>query len=238
MILGCGRSGTSILGELFDGLGQYVYESEPPFDEVMTANFSQPRAFKVPRESAQYPPPAGLSFPIAAFQERAPHAVFLWIVRHPLDAIASLRVGIADDWGHHPRPPDWRGWLERPLLERCAHNWSFLNTAGFGQVAAVAKVVRFEDMIADPHRFAVGICGFVDMSATANGAHVSEWAARVQDTNNAAFIEAKTSRRRSRPDHTKRVGRWRENLSRAEAEGVWPLVAGAARRFGYTPAGP
>jgi hypothetical protein len=233
MVLGCGRSGTSILGEFFDGLDRYAYQSEPPFAEVLSADFSTPRAFKVPHQSAEHPSPAGLSFPLDTFLARAPDTRFLWIVRHPLDAISSLRVGIANSWGHHPRPPDWRDWLDRPLVEQCARHWAFLNTTGFAHVEAIAEVIRFEAMIADPLAVAAQVCRTVGADPAASADHIARWAARVQDTNNAAFVEAMTSRPYSRPDHATRVGRWRENLSMSEARSVWPIVAGAAKRFGY-----
>jgi len=67
--------------------------------------------------------------------------------RHPLDTIASLRVGIAKNWGHHPKPPDWRDWLARPLVERCAHHWAYLNTVGYEAVRHLATVTRFSCMV-------------------------------------------------------------------------------------------
>lgn len=98
-------------------------------------------------------------------------------MRHPLDAVCSLRVGICGGCDHHPRPLDWEDWLGRSLVERCAHHWAVINGDG--------------------------------------------------------FVEAETSRRHSRPDHSRRVGRWRENLSADEVDAVWPIVADAAATFGY-----
>jgi hypothetical protein len=233
MVLGCGRSGTSIFGELFDGLADYSYASEPPFDNVIAADFSRPHAFKVPRESDRYLARPGLSFPLEILLAKAPDIKLFWIVRHPLDAICSLRIGIAKDWGHHPRPPDWREWLSRPLLGQCAHHWAFLNSAGYAQVAHVAHIVHFEAMIADPKAFAQGVCDILVVAHDTNAAHLGRWAARVQNTNNSAFIEAQTSRPYSRPDHEMRVGRWRENLSPAEVAQILPIVETAAARFGY-----
>lgn len=234
MILGCGRSGTSIFGELFDGLPGYAYRSEPPFSEVVASDFSRPTAFKVPRESEGWPAPPGLSFPIEDYLSKAGDVKVFWIVRHPLDAICSLRVGIDRNWGHHPRPPDWTAWLGRPLLERCAHHWNFLNTAGFNQVQERAVVVTFERMIAEPLAFAREVCELVRLPAIQADDHLRTWAARVQDTNNGAFVEARTSRNYSRPDHERRVGRWRENLTSEAAAPLWPLVELGASRFGYT----
>jgi len=233
MILGCGRNGTSIFGELFEGLANYSYVSEPPFADVLATDFSEPWAFKVPHESAGFPALPGLSFPLEQMLIAAPAVRFFWIVRHPLDAISSLRIGIAQNWGHHPRPPDWHDWLDRPLVEQCAHHWAFLNRAGFTQVAAVAEVVHFEAMIRDPLAFARSVCARIGVDGDAHDATLQRWAARVQDSNNAAFIEAKTSRGYSRNDHKVRLGRWRENLSEEEIDRIWPIVAAPAERFGY-----
>ncbi len=234
MILGCGRSGTSIFGELFEHLEDYAYRSEPPFAEVMTADYAVPQAFKVPHQSDGFAPDPGLSFPLSELCSRVPEMKFFWIVRHPLDAICSLRVGIAKDWGHHPKPPDWRDWTDRSLISRCAHHWAYLNSQGYAQVAHLATVVRFEDMIGDPARFAQNICHALGFNDSKRDASLAGWAQRVQNTNNARFVEARTSRPYSRADHSVRVERWRESLSRAEVAEALPIVSRAAASFGYT----
>jgi hypothetical protein len=161
-----------------------------------------------------------------------PREIF-WIVRHPLDAICSLRVGIAQDWGHHPRPPDWESWLSAPLLQRCAHHWVHINSHGYEQVRDRARLHRFEHMIGDPLGFAQDICGQVGLDPAACEAALHTWARRVQDENNDDFEEAECSKPYSRPDHKTKVGRWRENLSPAEVAELVPVVAETAARFGY-----
>jgi hypothetical protein len=235
MILGCGRSGTSIFGELFEQIPLYEYRSEPPFEDVMAADYDRPQAFKVPRDSDRFGrPQPGLSFPLDAMRGLRPDMRFFWIVRHPLDAISSLRIGIAQNWGHHPRPPDWQDWLGRPLVEQCAHHWAFLNTAGYRQVKGVARVVKFEDMIGDPRGFAASICRSLGLDPADFEGDLAAWSDRVQDSNNEKFVEAETSRGYSRPDHSRRVGRWRENLSAEDVDRAWPIVAEAAAQFDYT----
>lgn len=231
MILGCGRSGTSIFGELFEQLGPYTYLSEPPFSDIMASDYAGPMAFKVPRASADFPPAPGLSIPIDILLRKMPDTKLFWIVRHPLDAICSLRVGIANSWGHHPRPCDWKKWLKRPLLDQCAHHWDCINSYGFKQVENRAILVRFEEMIADPACFAQTVCHKIGIPS--GEVAVSKWADRVQDSNNSRFVEAMTSRSYSRPDHAVRVGRWRENLTKGESEKLWPMVSETAERFGY-----
>lgn len=233
MILGCGRSGTSIFGELFDGLDRYIYQSEPAFEAVLAADYSTPQAFKVPRESDLHPARPGLSFPLDRFLEAAPRARLFWIVRNPLDAVCSLRVGIAKQWGHHPRPPDWRDWLAEPLIARCAHHWEFLNRAGYAQVEQYATLVRFENMIADPVQFSAAICRTLGVDSDVNAPHLARWAKRVQNSNNKDFVEARTSRSYSRPDHKVRVDRRRQNLTDEEAADIWDIVGATALTLGY-----
>ncbi|MGI9431630.1 MAG: hypothetical protein ACR2PQ_05420 [Myxococcota bacterium] len=234
LILGCGRSGTSIFGELFEQLEGYSYLSEPPFAEIAGLDLAAPVAIKVPTESAGHPASPGLSFPLDTMLSWLPEPRRIyWQVRHPLDAIASLRVGITDGWGHHPRPPDWRSWLDRPVIERCAHHWSHLNEVGYDSVRNLVRICRFEDLLEDPAAFAAQICEDVGADPATNTAGTSRWATRVQDTNNEKFVEARTSRRYSRPDHTRKVGRWRENLTPDELRLVLPIVRPAAERFGY-----
>lgn len=233
MILGCGRSGTSIFGELFNYIGNYVYQSEPPFDMVIGADYSRLQAFKVPRESEFYNPDSGLSFPLSKLQQRVPNMKYYWIVRHPLDAICSLRVGISNNWGHHPRPLDWKEWLSRPIVEQCAHHWTYINSVGFNKVSDIVTVVHFETMIDDPKGFALSVCKSLRLDPVHQFAGINAWSKRVQNTNNAEFSESETSKGYSRNDHSVRVGRWRENMTEAEITKVLPLIKDAGNMFGY-----
>ena len=234
IILGCGRSGTSIFGELFEHLPGYTYYSAPPFAQVVRFDYRQPVAIKVPKESAGFISSPGLSFPLATLLNTVPPPrTIYWQLRHPLDTICSLRVGISQQWGHHPRPPDWQQWLTRPLLERCAHHWNHINSVGFESVSSLVSITRFEAMIADPRAFALRICRDIDFDSKSNRAAVDAWADRVQNTDNRQFSEAKTSRAYARADHTVRVGRWKENLSNREAAQIIPLVNTTAQRLGY-----
>lgn len=88
-------------------------------------------------------------------------------------------------------------------------------------------------MLADSAAFAARVCTDVGADAAGNGAGLEAWASRVQDTNNEKFVEARTSRVYSRPDHTRRLGRWRENLTPDELNSVLPIVREAAAGFDY-----
>ncbi len=234
VVLGCGRSGTSIFGELFRHIPGYSYISEPPFGDLAGYDYSAPIAIKIPRPAAGQPVSPGLPFRVDALLAAVPEPRrIFWLVRHPLDAICSLRVGIAKNWGHHPRPPDWRSWLAEPLLRQCAHHWLRINTAGFASINQLATVVRFEDMIRDPLETARRAADSVGIDPGAGDEQLRDWTKRVQNENNEDFDEAEPSRSYSRPDHETCIDRWRENLTAAEAAELIPLVGETAARFGY-----
>lgn len=233
LILGCGRSGTSIFGELFQGLGSYEYHSEPDFADMLTA-FGPSKAVKVPTESDDYPADAGLSFPLDTLLDKQPSVKIFWIVRHPFDAISSLRIGIGKGWSHHPRPSDWENWLGRSVVEQCAHHWSYINKYGYEAVRHRATVVRFEQLIASPISFAKNICSNINLNTEHHIETLHTWANRVQNTNNKQFVEAVTSRPHSRPDHKVRVDRWRENLNSSEIHIIAKIVEQANAPFNYS----
>ncbi len=234
LVLGCGRSGTSIFGEFFDMLSEYQYYSEPHFDHLVRLDYSSPIALKVPRESENFSSTPGLSFPLDELLKLGMgNWQIFWIVRHPLDTISSLKVGIKQNWGHHPRPHDWREWLEKPLEERCAHHWNYINSRGYDSVRELAVTVKFEDMIEDPDGFSKVVCEKANIDMDKHRETIQKWTDRVQNTNNDKFVEAQTSREYSRNDHSVRVGRWKENLSKKDLKAILPIIRDSMLSFGY-----
>ena len=233
-ILGCGRSGTSIFGEFFDHLPHYTYYSEPRFSALETIDYSTPVAIKVPVQDDENDFFDGLSFDLKKFYQLFPenHLLF-WQVRHPLDAISSLRVGIANNWGHHPRPGDWKARMSRPLLEKSAYHWNFINTNGYEQVMDRVIINTFEDMIYDPLATAKSVCKLANIDFQQYKAPVMQWANRIQDENNERFVEAECSKPYSRKDHAKKVGRWKENLSEADVASILTFIGQGAKNFNY-----
>lgn len=234
VILGCGRSGTSIFGEFFQHLSPYTYFSEPPYEDLKEYDYAQPIAIKVPRESKGFLPTNGLSFPLEDLLATIPKPLTIfWQVRHPLDTICSLKVGIANNWGHHPRPTDWQDWLNQPLLIQCAHHWNYINTIGYEKVANLVTISKFEDAVLNPKVFATNICELINIDTQTEAQNIHNWCDRVQNTNNEKFVEAMTSRAYSTKDHQVKVGRWKENMSAEEVNLVWPIVKETAMSFGY-----
>jgi len=234
LILGCGRSGTSIFGEFFDQLPMYQYLSEPDFDELSALDQSQPIAVKVPRRSQFHEPDKGLSISVEKLFELFPNNLQIyWQLRHPLDTIASLKVGISKNWGHHPRPHDWEAWMNESLIKKCAYHWFYINRFGYEHIKELAKVKRFEDMLADPLTFALQICEETGVDIKSADTEIKAWANRVQNKNNDKFVEAVTSQAYSTKDHSVRVNRWKENLSEEDVELCRPFIQELAAQFSY-----
>jgi len=211
LILGCGRSGTSIFGEFFQDLSTYTYYSEPPYADLKTYDYAKPIAIKVPTESNGYTPTTGLSFPLTDLLSTIPKPLkIFWQVRHPLDAICSLKVGI-----------------------QCAHHWNYLNTIGYEKVANIASISTFESLILDTEKFAQDVCQLINIDPDRVEKAINNWCNRVQNTNNKKFVEAMTSRAYSTNDHTVKVGRWKENMTEEERAVVLPIIQETAKKFGY-----
>jgi hypothetical protein len=237
IILGCGRSGSSIFGELFERLPGYRYYFEPHFEawpEMDFARFSI--AIKIPKAMGM-PTTPGLPFDLDALLARVPkpRAVF-WQVRHPLDSVCSLRPGIEANWAHNPRPPEWQALLTRPWYERCARHWAYINSAGYDAVRRLpdfALVNRYEDMVKDPEKTARNVCAQLQLSGTEVEHAAAEWAKHISNRKAADSYEAKGQGHWSRTDHTVRIERWKQNLTAYEVKQVLSMVSKTATTFGY-----
>jgi len=237
VILGCGRSGTSIFGELFEHLTPYRdrYHFEPHFDEVRALDFSSgPVAIKVPKLQPGHAMTPGLPFVLEELLELVPQPrVIFWQVRHPLDAVCSLRPGIMAGWKHNPKPADWVAWMGQPVILQCARHWQNINETGNLAVRDIATVTRYEDLVSDPRGFAEAVCRAIDLDAMAHAAEIEAWVATVGNTKSGSSYEAKRQVHWSRQDHTTRVARWRENLSSTEIAMIRPVIQRAAAIHGY-----
>ena len=120
--------------------------------------------------------------------------VYFLAVATSLRYDCSLRTGIAQDWGHHPRPPDYQDWSNRSLLEKCAHHWDYINSIGYRKVATICQVTRLETMIHGPLAFARSICRQLTLREDRYRKDLMIWAKSVQNTNNQHFVEAQTSK--------------------------------------------
>jgi hypothetical protein len=235
IILGCGRCGTSIFGELFETVGVHRYYFEPSLEDVRRMNFDLGAvAMKVPKAPIGTPMTPGLPFQLEELLALVPlpRAIF-WQVRNPLDAVCSLRPGIEANWSHNPKPPDWEDWLHRPLIERCARHWSYINLNGYRAVRQFSALSRYETLVRNPCTAAIAACALAGCGGTEYEEAILRWAATVSNRKAAPAYEAKRQVVWSRQDHSVRMERWRENLTSDEVAAVREIVAEAAAEVGY-----
>ena len=77
LILGCGRSGTSIFGELVNHLSTHTYNSEINFDLYLNKDVSKPITTKIPRENRKYQNPPTYLFPWTYYWNEFPILKFI-----------------------------------------------------------------------------------------------------------------------------------------------------------------
>lgn len=239
IILGCARSGTSILGEFFECFPEYDYRFEPvlPAGDFAAAfaGAGRPLAIKRPKlphgSTDTTTPGFAFDWPRLAAAFPQPYVV-IWIVRHPFDTICSLRPGILADWNHSPRPPEWRQLQELPWEVRCATHWTNINGIGFQIVREQARIIHYEELVAAPLAAARRIGGWIGW-LDGLPPTIDAWAASVGNNKGASAYEARVQSRWSETNHQIRVGRHRENLDDAQRNRIRPIVAAAAASFGY-----
>ena len=217
IIFGCGRSGTSILGELFEHIDGYDYHFEAMLDEIKRYDFSRNRyiAVKVPK-SAENDRSPGLACNIDKLIELLPpNHKFIFIVRHPLDAICSLKPGIQADWGHNPKPPNYETLLNEKLVIKCAHHWNYINDAGYKLLSSKEKllVVKYEDLVLRTCDTVTTILKYI--GADLDVSSLSDYISKIQDST-ANSYHAKKQIVWYREDHNKRVNRWKNEILKEE----------------------
>lgn len=189
-IIGCPRSGTSILGELLDTSPNVYYagESNQPFwhslspddyhheqdESHMTEDIiNQVRG----RFAEQYPtdklvidktPPNILRLPMlyAAF----PDAYYIHIVRHGLDVACSLVPGLSSDSGwSHLKPKHWEGLqiCYKNTQELAANLWLYVSQKIISE-SMLRRIkhwhqVRFEDLIQKTEEETLALFEFLEL---------------------------------------------------------------------------
>jgi len=250
-VLGCARSGTSILGELIAAHPDVAYVFEP--HELWEAAGSGPegshrlteaqattelrtriRAWFADRRSqkrlvVEKTPRNVLRVPFlrAVF----PEARFIHIVRDGRDVACSLLPGIGgDDWSHL-KPPSWRRlFSEYSGVRRCALAWRDVMAIALADLRAVPHLqVYYEHLISDPRVTARAILNYLDLD---NASEVFNFCDKIQDRTVNSY-QAQMQDRWYRADHTVRVGRWRENLAAADQVAVETMLDDMLTRLGY-----
>lgn len=251
LIMGCARSGTSILGELIAAHPQvrYKHEAHAVWDRAglgeneshrLTQAHASAEVQRVIRKKfaeeqgsatlfAEKCPRSVLRVPF--IREVFPEAKLIHIVSDGRDVACSMLPGIgADEW-RHLKPPAWRQLMQNELgIVRCALAWKTILEIALQDLAQTPHfMLRYEDLVAEPENKAREVFEFLELPFAPE---VAAFCENIQNET-ANSYHAQKQVKWFREDHGVRVGRWRENMSPAEAARVEAALRPLLDQFGY-----
>lgn len=258
-IVGCARSGTSILGEAIAAHPDVAYLFEASViwnalqpdrvDDRLTATDLTPEIADAARRALAQ---AGAGMSGHRLLEKNPKHVlrlpylaaifpdcqFIHIIRDGRDTVASLMFrnrGAA--WGHL-KTPGWQELLARYPREhhlRCAHQWRDAVTIARQDAVTLAlgktryHELRYEDLLRDPGEALHRVLDFIGLQPHPL---VDAFLPRIQDSTERSY-HAKRQVRHYVENHSRRVGRHLENLTPAELAEVTGVCGGLLAELGY-----
>lgn len=242
-ITGCPRSGTSILGQVIGAHPdvEYLFETlrwKAPGSHQLAARHAMPVTVmslrheleqerqgkqvtveKNPRHIVQIP------FLRAIW----PDCKIIHIVRDGRDVACSLMPGIGNNEWNHLLPPNWQTlWARYRGLERCAHYWQDVMTIGLSDLGIEPHFqVKYEDLLYEPVASVREVLWYLGLGWT------NEMDSACKQIANWIDADAPRLTPWCRNDHSKRIGRWRENMTEADKGLVMPILAPMLERLGY-----
>lgn len=250
-IIGCARSGTSILGELIAAHPEvrYIFEAHEIWEQAgpgendshrLTAEHATPEVRK--RIRAWFQAQQGTASLIVEkcprnvlrvpfLREVFPEAKILHIVRDGRDVACSLLPGIGGEGWHHLKPPSWRQlFSEHQGIMRCALAWKQIMEIALDDLTGVPHLqVQFEHLVAQPEEVAREVLQHLRLTDVPE---VYRFCEKIQNQT-AHSYHAQHQTMWYRNDHSRRVGRWRENLDEERQNVVQALLESTLVRLGY-----
>ena len=232
VILGCGRSGTSILGELFEYLPEFNYLFELFLDKIVENLNNKRVCIKVPKGGKTLT--KGLACDMNELLNILGKDIkIIWIVRNPLDTICSLKPGIEDNWSHNPKPPNYQKLLNQPWHIKCAYHWNYINSVGFKIASNYGPflIVKYEDLITKPQRTISQILDFI--KSKDHKIDILPYIAKLQNKTSDSY-HAKYQTHWFRNDHRTRINRYKENMTEKEISETYGIIKETSSNFGYS----
>jgi len=244
-ITGCPRSGTSILGQVVGAHPdiEYVFEllrwgTSPFGGHRLDARHATPLVAERLRhevEKLRQGKPVVLeknprhSIQIPFLRAVWPDCKIIHIVRDGRDVTCSLMPGIGGNAWNHTKPSGWR-MLQAAYqgLERCAHYWQRIMDCLLAELEEGSFIqIRYEMLLGCPQATIGHILDYLSLPWTDEMTLACEQITDRIDPNVSGLTPW------CRNDHTKRIGRWRENMTEADIEQVMPILAPMLERLGY-----
>lgn len=218
LITGCPRSGTSMLGELFEYHPGVRYHFE-----VWNVSPDPIKATAVKN------PAAALQLD-RIYSESGHDLKVIYIIRDPRDTVCSLINGLKDGWGHRPNERIKQVCEGKPIIAKCAWFWrEHVNTAMDALIGNPCYVVKYEEFVANPMLHASSVLSFCGLP----------WDARLNKylelvgNEVGKYRYAKGSKHPGDMEHTTRVGRYKQNLTADEIKTVERICLSLMEEFGY-----
>lgn len=257
-LVGCARSGTSIFGELLAAHPAVAYLFE--VSDIWNAIFPDRDDDRLEREDAEHreaverlhrelagrvdDPSAGVileknpkhALRVGFLDAAFPGCRFLHLVRDGRDVVSSLMFrNRGSRWGHL-RVPGWKELLERypeASHARCAHQWRAAVKAVEEDARDLDPArllrVRYEDLVSEPVETATSTLNFLGLEVTPE---VLEVAAKIQDSTRGSY-HARKQVRHYVDNHSRRIGRYEENLTPEQIEEVEAICGDVLDELGY-----
>lgn len=278
-LVGCARSGTSILGEAIAAHPRvaYLFEASSIWNELVPrrpdhrlteadvgadvgvdlargiygALAAARDAILAAAASGKRPRDAEVAAPDVLLEKNPkhviripflaalfPHGKFIHIIRDGRDVVCSLMFrNRGPRWGHL-EVPGWRDILAAYPQKhhiRCAHQWRDSVTIARADARALASgryvEVRYEDLLGEPAATVGRLLEFLGLDPHPE---VDAFLTRIQDATEGSY-HARRQVRHYVENHSRRIGRYEENLTTEELEEVEEVCGPLLRELGYPP---
>jgi len=258
-VIGCARSGTSILGEAIAAHPdvKYLFEASviwnalqpirvddrltaadatPEIAEAARLALSQAGAEGSGQRLVEKNPKHVLRMPYLS--KSFPDCRFVHLLRDGRDVVASLMFrNRGDSWGHL-KTPGWKELLDRYPQDnhiRCAHQWrdSVKIARQDAKELSLTRTryleAKYEDLLRDPGGTLRLILQFLELEPHPQ---VDAFLPRIQDATRGSY-HAKRQVRHYVENHTRRVGRHEENLTEKQLQDVLSVCGDLLKELGY-----
>ncbi len=235
-IIGCAKSGTSILGELIASHPDvnYLFEAHQIWEMIglgenqshrLTEEHATPDVMKSVRDqfmiqqgsaalTVEKNPRNVLRIPYIT--RIFPEAKIVHIVRGGCDVTCSLLPGIGGTEWQHLKPPTWKRLMDKEPVVRCAMAWRDAMQIALDDLETIPNLmIKYEDLVFSTEETAATVLDYLGLK---NHASVKEFCTKIQNSTRDSY-HAQSQLTWYRNNHTVRVGRWRQNLN-PEQQGI------------------
>jgi len=163
-----------------------------------------------------------------------PDAKFLHIIRDGRDVTCSLMGNHNSGYWAHVKPPNWKEWQKKHAKGPLKYAWQWNETINIiysdkGKILSNDYVeIRYEDLVNEPEKTMRDVFKKFEIPFEKPQEELSK---KVQNEMKDSF-EATPGWTVS--DHSKRIGRYMENLSKQELQIVENVIKKNNSRFGYS----